>query len=64
MKTKSVVEVETSNIAEEQFVLNRFPGAIWIALGERTKFYIPYAEYSVVNEMISEWEKQNGRKKV
>jgi hypothetical protein len=64
MKTRSVIEVETSNIAEEQFLLNKFPGAIWIALGERTKFYIPYAEYHVVQEMVDEWEKQNGREKV
>jgi hypothetical protein len=60
MKHKAVVEVETKSIEEEQFVLNRFPGAIWVALGERTKFYIPYVEYTVVKEMISEWEKHNG----
>jgi hypothetical protein len=59
MKTRSIIEVETSNIVEEQFVLNRFPSAIWVALGERTKFYIPYAEYNVVQEMVNEWEKQN-----
>jgi len=60
MKHKAVVEIETKSIEEEQFVLNRFPSAIWVALGERTKFYIPYQEYNVVKEMINEWEKQNG----
>lgn len=61
MKHKSVIEVTTNSIAEEQFILNRFPDALWIALGERTKFYIPYHEYHIVKETINEWEKINGR---
>lgn len=60
MKSRSVIEVETSNIAEEQYILNKFPHAIWVALGEKTKFYIPYEEYSIVKEMVDEWEKKNG----
>jgi hypothetical protein len=59
MKTRSIIEVETKSIEEEQYVLNRFPGAIWVALENRTKFYIPYVEYNVVQEMVNEWEKQN-----
>lgn len=60
MKQKAVIEVTTESISEEQFILNRFPGALWIALGEKTKFYIPYQEYQVVEETINEWENSNG----
>ncbi len=60
MKHKSVIEIETNSIVEEQFILKCFPHAIWIALGERTKFYVPYQEYSVVEKVINEWENKNG----
>lgn len=60
MKYRAVVEVETNSIEEEQFVLNRFPSALWIALEKRTKFYIPYHEYNEVKKTVNEWREHNG----
>lgn len=59
MKAKKVIEIETDNIAEEQYVLNEFPDALWIALDKKTKFYVPYNKNEVVNEILEKWEKVN-----
>lgn len=56
MKHTSVIEVETNSLIEEQYILSKFPYAIWVAIGEKTKFYIPYPEYAKVKKTISEWE--------
>lgn len=61
MKHRAVIEVETNSIEEEQFILNRFPSAKWIALREeRTLFYIPYHEYTNVKKTVNEWREKNG----
>lgn len=60
MRLRSKLEIETNNSAEQQFILNRFPQAIWITLDEnRTKFFLPYELYAEVKSTIKEWEKNN-----
>ena len=59
MKQKAVIEVRTYTPAEEQFILKRFPGAIWIACGKSVRFYIQYQEFNEVKKVIEEWENKN-----
>lgn len=60
MKHRAVIEVVTNSIEEEQFILNRFPDAVWVALKEeKTLFYIPYYQYNSVKKSVEEWNKKN-----
>jgi hypothetical protein len=57
MKFRAVVEIETQDYHEQQHVLAKFPKAIWIHLSEgKVRFYLPYAQYQEITNMISEWE--------
>jgi hypothetical protein len=60
MRLKSKLEIETEDYNEQQFILNRFPQAVWVVIDEnRTKFYIPYELYSEAKSTIKEWETKN-----
>jgi hypothetical protein len=60
MRYRRVVEIETSTYAEQQFILNRFPQAVWISVEEnKTRFYLPNEMYQKIIGVIKEWEKRN-----
>jgi hypothetical protein len=62
MRYRRVVEIETSTYAEQQFILNRFPQAVWIEIEEnKTRFYLPIEMYEKVINTIKEWEKRNDK---
>jgi hypothetical protein len=60
MRYRRVVEIETSTYAEQQFILNRFPQAVWISVEEnKTRFYLPNEMYQKIIGVIKEWENRN-----
>ena len=62
MKQKSVIQISTESYEEEQFILTRFPSAVWISLKPgKTLFHLPFAQYNEVLTTIEEWEKQNDK---
>lgn len=60
MRMRSVIEIQTESYAEQQYIMTHLPEAVWIVLGEKTTFYMPYPQYEKVKKVIHEWEKKNG----
>jgi hypothetical protein len=60
MKMRSVIEIQAESYAEQQYIMTHLPEAVWIVLGEKTTFYMPYPQYEKVEGVIREWEKKNG----
>ena len=62
MKMQAIIQIVAESYAEEQFIMNRFPGAWFNPISPgRTAFYIPYPQYQEVKEAINEWENANGK---
>lgn len=63
MKFKKEISITTENYNEEQFILTRFPEAVWIAVGGKTGdgtiFYVPEKRINDVLEALSEWKEKN-----
>lgn len=61
MKMKEVIQITTENNIEEQYILEKFPEAVWFNLTGRTNFYLPSSESykTEAEEVISEWEERN-----
>jgi len=62
MKRRVVIELESESYMEEQFLLDKFPNAIWLNMGGQTKFFMDIDEKEQVLEAITEWKKieENG----
>lgn len=64
MKMKSVIEIEVDSYTEEQYILEKFPEAVWISpagVGAGgTRFYLPDNEgyRTDVETAILEWEER------
>ena len=56
MKRRVVIEVESESHMEEQFLLDRFPGAIWLNMGGQTKFFMDINEKEEVLSALTEWK--------
>jgi len=56
MKRKVVIELKSESYMEEQYLLDKFPDAIWLNLGGTTRFYLDVNEKERVSEAITEWK--------
>lgn len=56
MKRKVVIELQSESYLEEQFLLDKFPGAKWLNLGGTTRFYLDLNEKERVIDAITEWK--------
>jgi len=58
MKHKKVIQVIAENYEEEQYMLNKFPEAWWIASQVRgkTTFTLPLAKEDLVHKAINEYK--------
>jgi len=59
MKRKLVIEIESESYMEEQFLLDRFPHAVWVNLGGKTIFYLPVEDKEESLKAMKEWEEFN-----
>lgn len=55
MKLRRVVEVSTSEYNEQQFILARFPEAVWFAFGDGIRFYIDEEKIAEVVDAVDEF---------
>lgn len=62
MKSRSVIEIQTSSYEEEQYILYKIPSAVWIKLGEETRFYVPNDKLVYVAKLIAEWKSAENKK--
>jgi len=60
MKMKSTIQVTTESDIEEQYILEKFPEAVWVNLTGRTMFFLPENEgnRTEVMEAITEWKER------
>lgn len=57
MKTRHMIEIETESYNEQQYILTKFPYAVWITLDEnKTRFYISHRDSVQIQRAIMEWE--------
>jgi hypothetical protein len=56
MKQKEVIELKSESYMEEQFLLDRFPSAVWLNSGSSTTFYLLIEEKDSVMKAMKEWE--------
>jgi hypothetical protein len=58
---KSVIQITTDGMVEEQHILEKYPEAVWVSLTGRTNFYLPDSEElrTEVEQVILEWEERN-----
>lgn len=55
MRKKAVMEIQTDNYDEQQFIMNKFPDSIKVFMGNITKFYISYENHYFVQRALKEW---------
>ena len=56
MKRRLVIELESESYLEEQFLIDRFPDAVWMVQGGATLFFIGLDEKDRVLQAITEWK--------
>ena len=61
MKMKAVIQITTDDNIEEQYILEKYPEAVWINLSGRTLFFLNDDEYNrtEILEVITQWEERN-----
>jgi len=57
---KSTIQVTTESDIEEQYILEKFPEAVWVNLVGRTMFFLDDNEMNKeeVEQAIFEWEER------
>ena len=62
MKRKVVIQLESESYMEEQFLLDKFPDAVWLNISGSTKFYIDIDEKERVLKAMTDWKEleENG----
>ena len=55
MKYKTCYEVIADSYEEEQFIIKRFPEALWFITDSHVKIYIPKSAKNELVEAISQW---------
>ncbi len=61
MEMRETVEISVDNQIEEQYILEKFPEAVWVSpagFGTTTRFFLPSNRSSDVREAIQEWEER------
>jgi len=66
MKIEKVIKISTETLAEEQFILNRFPEAYWVSGSGfggqgKTTFYLEPKYEKEAAMSIREWEVRNSK---
>jgi len=56
MKRRVVIEVESESYMEEQFLIDKFPDAIWHNEGGNATFYISIDENERVLKALTLWK--------
>jgi len=58
---KQVIQITAEDEIEEQYILEKFPEAVWFSLTGRTNFYLPdNEEYRTeIAEAVTHWEERN-----
>ena len=56
MKRRVVIEMESESYLEEQFLLDKFPDAVWLNMGGQTRFYMDIDEKERVLQALTEWK--------
>ena len=51
MKIKKVYQVEAESYIEEQAILAKVPGVVWVNLEGKTMFFIPESRIEIIREM-------------
>lgn len=61
MIVRNVIEIQAQTYVEEQFLLHRFPGVVWVSgvRGEFATFYVPESKKTLVEKYLNEWKTQN-----
>lgn len=55
MKVKKVCMIETDSYEQQQYILGIFPESVWIAMGDKTKFFIPIEKMSKAESSVNMW---------
>jgi hypothetical protein len=61
MQFKKMIAIQAENYQEEQFLLTKFPDAIWIALDWGTNFYVSETRINEVLEVLNEWKRKSNQ---
>ena len=61
MQFKKMIAINAENYQEEQFLLSKFPDAVWINLDGGTVFYVPEGMINEVLEVLREWKEMSGQ---
>ena len=64
MKIKSVIQIRTESIEEEQYILKKFPQAYWVTAAginssrDMTTFYLESKYANEAVEVVREWKEK------
>lgn len=65
MRVKEVIEIQTETYLEEQYILDKFPEAVWVSgVRNYATFYLPKSREKVVSKVLKEWDElynKNGK---
>jgi len=56
MDIKKMIAIRAESSMEEQFLLSKFPDAVWIALDGGINFYVSETRTNEVLEVVREWK--------
>ena len=59
MKVKKLISIKAESFIEEQFLMEKFPTAVWHPNinGQFHTFYLPEIKEELVLESVAEWDK-------
>ncbi len=58
MKVRNVIEIKTEDYIEEQFILEKFPEALWFNYTGNIMFYLPNYLEDEVNKAVEYIERK------
>jgi len=58
MKAKKVIEIQTEDYIEEQYILEKFPEALWFNFSGKIIFYLPEEFEDEIKNEIEEFERR------
>ena len=60
MLKRKVIEIQAQTYMEEQFLLSRFPDAVWMTgvKSDFGTFYVPESKEKVVEKALLEWSEK------
>lgn len=56
MEMKKMIAIRAESNMEEQFLLSKFPDAVWLALDGGINFYVSETRINEVLEVLGEWK--------